>query len=368
MDLKFKIAHSQPRETSGSNSSSRFDYQKDWTLGKLLDQHASGEDYIAVFDWHEDLIIMDSEVSPQKVNFYQIKGKKSGNWSLTSLLKSSSDTEDNPLLSIIGKLYDCKAKYELETSSLNFVSNARFNFSKLADGKSSLSEDDICVLHLSNNDKKKILEKVKTEHSLNTDPIYEDLMFFRVVDLSLNDSQTHTMGKISTFLESMYPNQKFNLPSVYRMLFDEVRRRSNYNKTIYGYDELVSNKAIGRKTFDAIIAAAGIGRDYQEIWKSIAPDLADLGFIEKRNIEQGWKLLEIEKMAPGNTFLDVITKKVKDAINESEEKGDFKDQPLLNCLNHVERQIVHGLSGSTNYAPNFLKALILFELYEKGEQ
>lgn len=76
MILKDKIVAVIPREKAGPTSSSRFDYQKDWSICKLIESHNNANDYVIIFDWHDDLIIMDSENNPTKVSFYQIKGKK----------------------------------------------------------------------------------------------------------------------------------------------------------------------------------------------------------------------------------------------------------------------------------------------------
>lgn len=117
LSLTEKIVKTKPREKSGSVSSSRFDYQKDWSLCKLIDTHRSGLDYIVIFDWHEDLLIMDNETRPNSITFYQIKGKKSGNWTVSSLISSDKDKDGELLLSILGKLYDCKSKFNIETSA-----------------------------------------------------------------------------------------------------------------------------------------------------------------------------------------------------------------------------------------------------------
>ncbi|MDP3682434.1 MAG: dsDNA nuclease domain-containing protein, partial [Ignavibacteria bacterium] len=85
MMLKDKIVNTKPREKAGSTSASRFDYQKDYSICKLIESHLTSNDYIIIFDWHEDLIIMDSELNPQTVSFYQIKGKKTGTWTIKQL-------------------------------------------------------------------------------------------------------------------------------------------------------------------------------------------------------------------------------------------------------------------------------------------
>ena len=364
MKLEDRIVSTRPRENSGSVSSSRFDYQKDWSLCKLIDTHTTSTDYIVIFDWHEDLLIMDSETTPNKISFYQIKGKKSGNWSATSLLSSEKGSDGLPLLSILGKLYDCKSKFDIETGSLNFVSNARYNV-KLDSGESSLSKDSICIIELTKKEKEQILRKVKEEHKLKHDPKFEDITFLKVVDLSLDDSSVHAKGKITDFLEGLFPGKNFNVPSVYRMLFDEVKRRANYNKEILTFKDLVNNKGIAKSQFEDIIRATGIKKDYKEIWKRAESELLSnsVSFQDRRKLNQSWTELELAKMEPNNQVLFDLVSKVKSII-EHEENGSLVGINLSQQVDVVLKRTKETIKIPTGYDDYFLKAVILFEFYE----
>ena len=47
-----------PRESSGPRTSRKYDYQKDLAIGMLLEFHTKGHDYLFVFDYHDDLVIL----------------------------------------------------------------------------------------------------------------------------------------------------------------------------------------------------------------------------------------------------------------------------------------------------------------------
>lgn len=96
------FAEQKPRESAGARSSNRFDYQKNWAFCELIDLQLNGEDYLIVFEHHEDIVVLNSETSPTSAKFYQVKSKKTGNWTVNSLVKNESDDK---LSSIIGKLY-----------------------------------------------------------------------------------------------------------------------------------------------------------------------------------------------------------------------------------------------------------------------
>ncbi|WP_161891144.1 DUF4297 domain-containing protein [Pontibacter russatus] len=365
MVLKDKIVSTRPREKSGSTSSSRFNYQKDWSLCKLIETHTSLSDYVIIFDWHEDLIIMDSEHDPKTVQFYQIKGKKSGNWTLKKLIEAEKGKNGKVLLSIIGKLYDCKAKYDIETTSLNFISNARFSVD-LEDKTSSLSKDNICVVELSVKNKAEILSRLKTEHSLMSDPVYEDITFLKVIDLSLDESSGHAKGKITDFLDGLYPEKKFNVPSVYRMLFDEVKRRANYNKETLTYKDLISNKAIGKSQFERIIKATGIDKNYDALWSDINNELISdcVTFSERKKLNHNWKKLEIERMEPNNDYLFKHIEQIRIIVQEEENNNGFVGITLSSCVENVLAKFKSSMNLRTNYDEYYIKAMILSEIYE----
>ncbi len=365
MQLKDKIIANKPREKSGSTSSSRFDYQKDWGICKLIEFHQTESDYVIIFDWHDDLIIMDSEHDPKEISFYQIKGRKSGNWSLNDLTKSNNDKSGNPLLSIIGKLYDCKLKHEFETKSLNFVSNSRFKFN-LKDKSSSLSKDEICIIELTTEDIDKITSKIKSEHRLDANPIYEEITFLKVLDLSLDDSKTHTQGKISSFFDALYPGKKLNSPTIYRMLFDEVKRRSNYNNEILSYSDLLSKKAISKSEFEKIIDATGIKKNYDDIWNRAESILLSdgLSYLYSQQLKKSWLKLEVEKMNAGNEYLNKTIGFISDQCAYKIKDMSMNNFNLLQCIEEVFSIYISENKMQNSYDEYFIKAIILSEIYE----
>lgn len=365
MEFKDKIVNTKPRENSGPTSSSRFDYQKDWGICKLLECHQTKSDYLIVFDWHNDLVILDSENNPAKISFFQIKGKQSGNWSVSSLIKSDNDKDGNPLLSIIGKLYDCKLKYEFETTSLNFVSNARFSVG-LEDNSSSTSKNEICIIELTKAEKIKITNKIKEEHKLKADPVYEDITFFKVLDLSLDDSKIHTQGKISDFFETLCPGLKLSIPTIYKLLFDEVKRRTNYNKEILTFNDLIANKALGKNQFENIINAAGLKKDYYEIWNRAEILLNTCGFtFQKLNsLKKAWTKLEIERMNPANTYLYNIVEKINKIVIDNSSDVSMQHLNLLESIEFIFDKFYEKNKLPLGYDNDFIKAIILSKLYE----
>ena len=52
----------------------------------MLDLEREDKDYLLVLDYHDDVVVFDSENQPTKADFYQVKTSTAKKWNLTSLL------------------------------------------------------------------------------------------------------------------------------------------------------------------------------------------------------------------------------------------------------------------------------------------
>lgn len=364
MILEEALIERKPREIAGSTSSSRFDFQKDYSICKLLDTHLKQGDYLFLFDFQEDLVIIDSEVSPLKISFYQIKGKKSGNWSLNKLLKRNKSKDGNELLSILGKLYECKMKFD-STDSLNFVSNQRIKI-KLKDNTDGITKDCICLVELSDDDINKIKDQLKIEHSLTTEAVFEKLTYFRLTDLSLDDSETHALGKLTNFLVQLFPNASIQAPAIYRNLFGEVKRRSDYQKECKSFSELAEKKGISKNKLDTWIRLLKLDKDFKLIWDDINNDFIQEGIdaLKRRKLKNAWTDLEIKLKDPNDDMFHKILEDVKnefETLKKSQFNGLAKTSEILESIFNIIKP-----KYSTKHFSNdsLLKAIILLNIYE----
>jgi hypothetical protein len=65
------------RETAGSDTSSRFDYQKSWAFCEMLRRHMDNADYLVAFEFHDDTVFLSPSVAPTNVEFFQVKTSSS---------------------------------------------------------------------------------------------------------------------------------------------------------------------------------------------------------------------------------------------------------------------------------------------------
>jgi hypothetical protein len=118
----FDLLAKEPRESGGARSSNRFDCQKDWAICKLIELPDDGHDYLLLLDHHEDVVVLNSEILPTIADFFQIKTKASGNWTVHQLIKKPNSSSGHSSDSILDKLYSSQTLCG-DTRRLSFESN-----------------------------------------------------------------------------------------------------------------------------------------------------------------------------------------------------------------------------------------------------
>jgi hypothetical protein len=359
MNLKQRIAEQRPRESSGSRSSNRFDYQKDWAILKLLELHKSGQDFLLVMDYYDDIVIFDSETEPKNMDFFQIKTSDT-NWTQKRLL-SRKKGKKGPLPSIIGKMYGCKLQFPNHTLSLNFVSNAYLSIDLKDKKTKSTSKKDIPFTDICDKKLTEIINQLKEEHSLSDEPAFMEITFFKVSDLILNERETFVKGKLSDFLEELNPNGTFKISLVYNSLFDEVKRKNNYEDNIYDFEELAKRKGIGRSNFISIIKNfIGTDKKVETMWSLTENRLNTEGvsIFEIMELKTAWDIYNLEKMDLTNNYLQDIRKAIKNIVEPYR-----KNTLLYEGIIQPAYQALVATQNVDLYSEHYIKAIILMELY-----
>ncbi len=363
MSLRDTFTQIPPREKSGATTSDRYDYQKNWSLMTLLEHHLTGCDYLFVFDFHEDMLVFDSEDSPDKVSFYQVKTNDTGkNWKLPELINAKKKKKvDSPSLSFIGKLYQNKINHPNNTMSLNFVSNAKFDVT-LADSTKSTDRTTICCSDLDAGLIDQIGNKLIEEHNLQSEPDFKGITFLKVSGLSLDDHSSHIRGKLADFLEQLLPGKKYVAGAVYKSLYSEINRKTNYNKHIKTFDEMIINKAIGRKYFQEHLNKIGLIQDYDEIWNTIEGRLnvenVPLNLI--KSIKTNWMRFETDRMDKTNIPLDKLCSEISQIVLSLMEGATG----LIKLMTDAESKLDKANSDFKLYSSDYIKAVILATYYE----
>lgn len=156
MTLSERLLAVPQRETAGEDSDDAFAFQKSWALYSLLSAHLLGKDYLYIFEYHDDILVLDSE-NPTSIEFVQVKKSDKNSWTILRLSKQPESGGN----SILGKLYAHVVNFPGVPTKLRFVSDMHFNFS---------SEKVFCAASLNAELQKQLTDFVKSEHAVLQSP------------------------------------------------------------------------------------------------------------------------------------------------------------------------------------------------------
>lgn len=364
MDLKSLLIQKAPREIAGARTSKQYDYQKDLSLYLLLENHTKKDDYVFLFDFHEDLVMLDSAQTPSKIDCFQIKTKTTkGNWTAKALIYRPDGNASH-----LGKLYYNKVIFDGKVNTLNFVTNATFSL-ELLDKTDSKLKATIIASELSSKEKDLFKEKIKEEYKLDSDPEYEGYTFFKVSDFYFDDSSTYCKGKLENFFHSLNPNHTANVTLAYNQIFNEIRIKTAYifkESDNCSWEDIVEKKGISKEKFDTILKLAGVYKSIEQKWNEIYLALvsAGVGTLEIKQLHSQWRTVNATILRqPDNTHLIKAIQTIDEIIFNCQNDSTTQSFSLSMLLNEIFQRYTH--NTEIHFEDLYLKALILRQLYNE---
>lgn len=252
MAIKDDIVKKKPREKAGARAARGFDFQRDWALCELLRLHAAGGDYLILFDYQDDVVVLNGSTSPTTARFFQVKTKDKGRWTHKALIKRNKGKKTAYLPSILGKLYGHRVRFGIAVESVTLVSTAAFSIPLSASPKST-ERSQFTWADIKQAASKVIREAMKVEHSLTNDPDGEDTIVFFIPELHFTDHPRHTTGHLAEFLDKQ-GYKEIPAAAAYRAIITEIKRLNNSGITASSFDELSKCKALSRVRFGQMLA------------------------------------------------------------------------------------------------------------------
>jgi|GEM_PF-6348418 len=357
MSLKQALEANKPTDRGGSVGSNRLTYQLSWALCRLLELHKSGKDYVMIFDYHDDIAVVDSAISPTKIDLYQVKTKDVGTWSLSELIRRKK-SKKRKTFSILGKMYSSKIYFSSHTNSISLISNTKFSI-KLTSNADSVNLPEICLKDLEQSELKRVSRKIQVEHSCSSLMPYEDITFFKVTDLSLRDHEKHALAHIVEFLEGYKGSDNFRFRIFQKTIVDEIRAKNNYEWNIVGFDNIVKYKSVDRSFVQTIVERNNQYPDLNAKWAEIASLLQIQGvhFSIIKSVSEKWREFEIRRMDENNITIQQLRKDIQTCLAKSN-PTDFTN--LLDFVSHIKQM----LNNTTSLNDDLLSAAILMEYHE----
>lgn len=351
MTLAADLISKPLREKSATGG--RYEYQTMWGLALLFEQHGTRDDYAIVFEFHDDVVLLNSATEPTTASFYQVKSKApNGGWTLTKLLqrekvKTEAGIKGKP--SHIDKMFDNVAKFPDAILSADFISNQLCGFN--ANTTFRLKECEPA-------DFEKVVKSVREAYPLAT-KAQIGLLGFQHTNLSLGDVVSHTKGKLQTFITENLGEVWFSPEAVYRAIAEECRRKANFQGDIVSLQQAIKDKGLTKVNVQEWLDAIASNSRSPE-WSQIAPNLT-YAFSEQRLISLEYGVYR----AVALNSADRAVHRVRMAITAI--LAPVVEDARLSLTQMVDAVFVQveetGQKYLSPFSPARLRAMIIYEIY-----
>lgn len=224
----------KPKERGGAISSRGLLFQKHWTLSLMLSEFQKGNDFIILFDYLDDVVVLRKKANKETISFYQVKTKETEEWNESKICGKNCI--------ILTNLYANYAPYKTHIEDLKVISNAPFKH----------NGQNLHVFNFSNLSEKyknKIIKIFSEKFKESVPEISSFLVIaqFEKTSLSFDDMDTHILGIVDKFIDSLDNCNIKPIPLKNALLSEIERRHSCATKEFKEHDSLCQQKGIDRR-------------------------------------------------------------------------------------------------------------------------
>ena len=234
------------RETAGSKTAVKLDYQQHWALARMIDLHLAGKDYLVAFEYHEDVLFMEPSDNPTSLDFAQVKTKEAGKpYRISDFVRPKKSKEHGELPSVMSKLISSlSGTVKAKSTRLLLVSNTRFSF--------ETPSGIICATEIPIKEKKRIEDALAKHHPELNSKVIEKL-FFHFTDMPLETAETYLRGKMVDLITSIFEKDTgISVTDLLQAIQGEIRRKNGYDsEKVKTVEDLKKHKCVSREYIEA---------------------------------------------------------------------------------------------------------------------
>lgn len=349
-ELSATILGVAPREKAGATTGARYAFQAHASLAKILDLHEVGSDYRAIFDHFDDLTILDATDTPTQMEFFQIKGTSGANWKMTALCATGGKAPQTT----IGKMYAHARTFGPSAKSATFLTNAPFDFTLAAGGKTSGDHTAIDLIALGPADQAKVARALDLDFPAPREPCETHFIRFERTGVPIKGFELNLKGRLVDLLEN-YGSPP--IAPVYRTLIADISSKANDTTECGSASELFTRKSLSRVDLTKLLEAAENRTSALDLWAIVEAELVAAGRPFSDRIRLKCEAVE---------FVRAKSKRSPDAMALSSAIGAASAAPLpLNLADRVA-SVVGGLSAeiALKTDPLHLEAAVIVEALE----
>jgi|GEM_PF-1652930 len=374
MSLSSLLADTPQRERAGERAQERFEFQALWGMALLFRQHDTTTNYAVIFEFHDDIALLDDVDDPTNVRFFQVKTKDKGIWTLADLKyrkslapkkkKKADEVEEAAAAkkadqaetakppqkgpSILGKMYHNVAQFGDKVASVTFVSNAA----------TDLHEEQAFEFRECKPERfTALIEAIQAE----CDGATEDeiaLFGYERSDLSVQDSATHMKGKLHEFVQKHAGASTFALDALFRSVAEECRKRSRFTGSAASYGEVVQLKGIKRAQVQEWLDAVRFSVSVPS-WEELSGQLNYQGK-ELLDLRSAWSVYRAEALNQADEALRSIRRTIRERITE----GFPKTHSVMDMIEETYASVeAVGRQYIAPFRSARLRAMIIYEIY-----
>lgn len=225
------------KDIAGARTKSRFTYEIAHGVNMIYEEYKKEGDFFVIFDYACDI----EKGKEDKISFYQLKTKTTGNYTINELLKIPPEATK----SILQTLVDLKQTNSVD--KLYIVSNVPLKGENYTEPISNFECVSFGLLH--ENTKKKINDKIVWplgKEDFNN-------LYFCVSDIMVKNADNSLIGLTDKFLNYIFPASYTNPSSFKKSIMNFVREKADYEKDTCTLEETIAKKGITRKDVDNLL-------------------------------------------------------------------------------------------------------------------
>lgn len=295
-------------EHGGETAFDRLDFQTSWGIARLIELHSEPgrRPYAIAFEFHDDIAEVDDPASPSFLRLYQLKTKKSGNWTLAAIARPERNPKGAPKPSFAGRMHANLGKFGRLAEKAVFVSNRPLSEAKGAAGEFALTGAELKQLT-------SFLTALKAEIATFSEA--DDLPRLRFLDCGLHlDTYDRTViGQIALFLANEIGGD-VDAKRFYLTLGFECRARSKRLADLSSIEDLVASKFVTRDDVEADLERIRVARLRRPVWEDVGRQLSQSHAVE-RELRDAWREYELIRIARATPATRKLIDGMRDRIN-----------------------------------------------------
>ncbi|GJE59158.1 hypothetical protein MPOCJGCO_1246 [Methylobacterium trifolii] len=339
------------REKGGSIALERLDYQSSWAVSLVLMLHERSDDYAVAFEFHDDIVVLNSSSQPTRASFYQVKTRDSGHWTvkrLTQRYKQRGGSDRVP--SIVAKMYDNRIKFGSAAEILGFVTNQPCEFIEQSKCPCTFDEGDSVKTDAL---RKALAAEISTFAAGDI-----NLFEYHLSDLPLRRPGTMLRGLILQFLERELGIPDCPSSAFVVVVLEHARERSKHMGSVTNFQDLMRAKALTRAQVQEMLDETKRRHQSRPKWSVVSGDLTGISPVQKRDIGRAWARYEIDKLSQASHAFERFCTKLCDLANSI----DDDDQTLAEIVrSNLGRLRSLGQQFGISQDEAYLSAAFLYE-------